>query len=504
MKTSHFMFLILLILILFSCSEIGISTDDINRDKDLSSIAPKKVTQLGSVTFTNPLGDGADPYIVKAGGKYWKCGSTGTAVYVHDGTETLTNANGMPATCVYTPPAGTMFSCHLWAPELHYLSGRWYIYCCADDGVDANHRMYVLEGGTDSTNPLSSPFLPKAKLIPIGSDYFAIDGHPFFYGNQLYFVWSGWPSTTSGTQRLYIAKMSNPYTISSARVEISRPDNAWEQIGYPTITVNEGPHVLISGTTVNIIYSASASWLDDYCLGRLTCTSSNLLLKSNWVKTGPVFSKTSTVWGPGHASFVTSLDNKQFWIIYHGAKYSGAGWDRDVRMQQYSWDANIPYFGKPLDPGVIMSGASNGETPLVNGVYKITSKNSNKCMDVPAGTSTPGTIIQQWSDNGNIAQRWLFTDMGDGYYKISSMCNNLCLDNAGSSINPGTKIIQWTDNGANAQRWRVENYNNGYFRIVNKKSLLAIDMPSFSDGAQFQQWILNIYDAQLFKIELQP
>ena len=33
----------------------------------------------------------------------------------------------------------------LWAPELHQIGDRWYVYYTASDGQNENHRMYVLE-----------------------------------------------------------------------------------------------------------------------------------------------------------------------------------------------------------------------------------------------------------------------------------------------------------------------------------------------------------------------
>lgn len=46
---------------------------------------------------------------------------------------------------VWRPEQGTAYSQELWAPELHYIDGAWYIYVAADDGNNANHRMYVLK-----------------------------------------------------------------------------------------------------------------------------------------------------------------------------------------------------------------------------------------------------------------------------------------------------------------------------------------------------------------------
>ena len=36
----------------------------------------------------------------------------------------------------------------VWAPELHFINGKWYIYFAADNGDNKNHRMHVLESAT--------------------------------------------------------------------------------------------------------------------------------------------------------------------------------------------------------------------------------------------------------------------------------------------------------------------------------------------------------------------
>lgn len=41
-------------------------------------------------------------------------------------------------------------------------------------------------------------------------------------------------------------------------------------------------------------------------------------------------------------SVVKSPDGTEDWIVYHAAKYSGAGWSRTVRLQKLIWEGNTP------------------------------------------------------------------------------------------------------------------------------------------------------------------
>jgi GH43 family beta-xylosidase len=153
-------------------------------------------------------------------------------------------------------------------------------------------------------------------------------------------------------QHLYIAPMSDPMTISGKRVLISSPEHDWEKQGRPL--VNEGPETLWNGDKLFIIYSASGSWGDDYCLGQLTWTGGDVLDPKSWMKKPePVFSGTEKVISPGHASFVKSRDGTEDWIVYHVAKHRGAGWNRQVHIQRFSWNEDgSPNFGEPVAAGV--------------------------------------------------------------------------------------------------------------------------------------------------------
>jgi GH43 family beta-xylosidase len=81
----------------------------------------------------------------------------------------------------------------------------------------------------------------------------------------------------------------------------------------------------------------------------------------------PVFTRTAEVFGPGHASFVKSRDDQEDWIVYHSAKHSGAGWNRRVNMQRFSWNPDgSPDFGTPIAAGVPMAEPSgdSADRPL--------------------------------------------------------------------------------------------------------------------------------------------
>ena len=307
------------------------------------------------LTFTNPIADrGNDPWVTLRDGKYYYCYSAGgVQVAAFDNLPEIGQAEG---SVVWQPPEGTAYSRELWAPELHYLDGAWYIYVAADDGDNKNHRMYVLKG---SSQDPTQPFRLVGKIAP-PEDFWAIDGTVMEYKDKLYFVWSGWEDTENLWQDLYIAPMSDPCTISGSRVRISTPEYPWERVGNPM--VNEGPAALAHNGAMHIVYSASGSWTDDYCLGLLTLTGSDPLDPKAWEKSPkPILSKSDRVFGPGHCSFTTSPDGKETFVVYHANTESGTGWNgRKIFAQKVGWDKeNKPVLGEPAAPGIKLAIAEN-------------------------------------------------------------------------------------------------------------------------------------------------
>lgn len=298
------------------------------------------------MTYTNPIATTAnDPYLIQHGDTYYYIYTGGTylkVANVKDPTR-LDYYDVTTAKTVYTAPEGTMWSKEYWAPELHYIQGEWYIYVAADDGLNDNHRMYVLKGTSQDPR---DPFEMVGKITD-PSDKWAIDGTVLQYKGELYHIWSGWAGDVNVQQNLYIAHMSDPCTIDSERVMLSYPSESWERKHY---SINEGPQILIKGDTVHIIYSASASWDDEYCLAALTYRpeQGDIMDPKAWIKTGPLFSKAEQAYGPGHCSFIKSPDGTEDYIIYHANRISHTGWSgRSGRMQKFTWNGDMPVFGTP-------------------------------------------------------------------------------------------------------------------------------------------------------------
>ncbi|WP_222851988.1 glycoside hydrolase family 43 protein [Cyclobacterium plantarum] len=306
-------------------------------------------------TFTNPIRNGADPWVFQKGEDYYYCASSGGGIAVSRSSK-LTDHGALQK--VWDAPDKGWNSANIWAPELHFIAGHWYIYYAAgkkSGGPFIHQRSGVLKSkGDDPFGPYEDMGMLYTgdDMSDPGSVKWAIDLTPFEHRGQLYATWSGWEEnrdTDRTPQHLYMAKMSDPATISSNRVKISSPEESWETGG--VLDLNEGPQVLKHGDQTFIIYSTRESWLKEYRLGQLKLKAANAdpMIAGNWVKSGPVFLGNDTVHGVGHCSFAKSPDGSEDWILYHSKKGTDPGWDRDIRLQPFHWHADgSPDFGAPV------------------------------------------------------------------------------------------------------------------------------------------------------------
>jgi len=294
--------------------------------------------------FPEPVVDsGSDPYVVIHAGHFYYCHSTGNDAICIRKAGTLDGIGRVYARTVWETHSGQHYGQNIWAPELHHIDDKWYIYYSAGPRVEHfnQHRMYVLEGTGD--DPQLAEYAMKGQIND-HSDCFAIDGTVLEMADgRRYYLWSGRRDATDLSQRLYIAKMKNPWTLEGEGICISSPVYAWERRG---LAVNEGPQVLYQGQRRHVIYSASWSEMDNYCLAQLSLLGDNPLDPTHWAKHPmPIFESQKGIVAPGHASFILTPDETYGWMIFHSARHTGARWNRQVRLRAFRMsDSGRPEF----------------------------------------------------------------------------------------------------------------------------------------------------------------
>nr|WP_321412151.1 family 43 glycosylhydrolase [uncultured Carboxylicivirga sp.] len=462
--------------------------------------------------FTNPIYDLADPHIVTYNGFYYATGTSGGNVVLKK-SKTIEGLKSSPAVEVFSPAKGGP-CCAYWAPELHRLDNKWYIYYTANDINNlSGQRTYVIENSND--DPTSQNWVNKGRIYDSYADYWAIDGTVLTLNDVNYFIWSGVANPSDGDkpQRIYIAEMLNPYTLKPGRTLLSSPDQSWESNG----AVNEGPEVIKKSGKVFVVYSANGCWTPDYLLGMVSMDDTeDPLNAAAWTKhSSPVFVKKTSiqVYGPGHHCFFTSPDGTEDWFAYHATTEEGGACDytRSVRAQQLYWNEDgTPDFREAIPTGLRMKAPSGEPTlpeksTLANGVYKILARHSGKALDVAGCSQKPGANVHQWDDNGLDCQKWVVQATEGGYYTIVAVAGGLALDISNCSTENGANVGMWQPNAADCHLYSIYQNGDGYYYIVSKRSskVLEIADGSTQSGANLQQNSSISADYQQFDFVLQ-
>ncbi len=308
--------------------------------------------------FTNPIVIGADPWFFQHDGNYvWSRKGPNESIVVG-----VTRDFTKPGEhrIVWRAPASGPCSREIWAPEIHRIGERWYIYFAASDGRNENHRMWVLESAADDPfsdytvrGPIYTGDHPETGV----TNRWAIDASLFSLRGERYMVWSGWRDERD-IQWLYIARMKDPFTLATRRVELCNNDDyLWERVDEKLTGrgLHEGPQILRRSNRVFLIYSCSGSWQASYKLGLLELKpDGDPLNPSHWTKhPKPVFASTPETFGVGHNCFVKSPDGMEDWILYHSKLDRTEGWRRVIHAQPFRWtDDGFPDFGEPVARGI--------------------------------------------------------------------------------------------------------------------------------------------------------
>ncbi|MBE5866535.1 MAG: alpha-N-arabinofuranosidase [Lachnospiraceae bacterium] len=238
---------------------------------------------------------------------------------------------------------------HIWAPELHFLQGKWYIYFAGGEKENIwNIRPYVLE--CTGVDPLEDAWIEKGKLQRAdGDDFsfeaFSLDTTVFEDAGKHYIVWAEKVGVGKQISNLYIAELESPYKLKTVQVLLTTPDYDWERIGF---WVNEGPGMIKRGNKLYLTYSASETGIH-YCVGMLTAESgSDLLDPLSWKKERYPVLKTDEskgIYGPGHNSFTKDAQGNDI-MVYHARTESVIVGDplynanRHAFLMKIGWDDN--------------------------------------------------------------------------------------------------------------------------------------------------------------------
>ncbi len=485
--------------------------------KHLISLAFLLILASPSMTgqdFSNPVADLADPYIFYYQNYYYLTGTTGGDVSFQR-SRTLEGLKSARRYTVFSPSSPGGQAGNYWAPEIFRYNGKWYIYYTAPKNNSslniADQRMHVLEN--NASDPTTGTWVYKGRLVPPGADYYAIDHIFFTHNGSNYIIYSGKRTSnfSIGGQNLYIAQVSNPWTITSSRSLLTEPI-------FGEGTVNEGPAIIRRGNTVNLTYSVEGCTSPNYRLRLATMNaSSNPMSRSSWnIRPGTVFSRNDQVdaFGPGHHGFFKSPDGTEDWFVYHATPEAGGACNnsRTTRAQRLYWNTdNTPVFPAPSATGIKLTSPSGEftlpvDSQIANGIYKIQVKISNRMLDVEGASPKNATNVSQYQDTGGLNQQWHIQATPEGCHTITSLAGGLALDVINCSIANAANVRMWPPNGGYCQQWSFVDIGDGYYRVVSRQSNKVLDIQDTGqvtqNGANLQQYDWLGRDNQKFKMEL--
>ncbi len=293
----------------------------------------------------NPILPNADPFITlhPVDGRYLLLATTGRTITIWSGPTIQTAAS--ESKVVFTPEPATLRQ--LWSPTLWHMQNKWWIYFTAEE-PGKPHAIYVLE--SNSSDPLGSYTFRG----PLSLGHPAIDPSVVTVNGTDYLMFV---SLDNGENAIQIARLPQPLQPVLPSALIAEPTLPWEKGAgtSKTYPVAEGPTALYHHGKTFIVYSASDTASPAYCLGLLTLTGKDPLLRQNWSKTPrPVFeqSPANGIYGPGRGTFAESADG-QSWLLYAAKTTdSPTSANRATRLQAFIWNADgTPSFGVPHSDG---------------------------------------------------------------------------------------------------------------------------------------------------------
>jgi len=311
------------------------STADMHVDWDhpnISTLSRGKheihgIVSSSSADYSDPfITERADPYIVDGenGWFYFTASypAYGSADKGYDRiilrrSTTVAGLADAEEKTIWKAHSSGIMSRHIWAPEMHYIGGKWYIFFAA--GTTENVwaiRPYVLECDGD---PYTGNWKECGQMQASAGDTesfagFSLDMTYFEHNGRHYVVWA----EIKGDSSLFMAEIdpSAPYRLISKPILLTKPEYDWEKVNN---RVNEGASVLETNGKVYIFFSASGTG-SEYCVGRLEADADADLMKvSSWSKLNTPVLATRDLngeSGPGHNCFVTD-ENGDLLIVYH-------------------------------------------------------------------------------------------------------------------------------------------------------------------------------------------
>ncbi|MCC8168425.1 MAG: family 43 glycosylhydrolase [Clostridiales bacterium] len=210
----------------------------------------------------------------------------------------------------------------IWAPELHYIGGKWYLLFAASSTVRDRWDINCHIMQCQSQDPYTGKWKEYGKLKGTSKDdfsftQFSLDMTYFECKGRHFLIWAQ-HSRPDRISCLYMAEIDPiaPWQLISMPMLLTQPEYPWEKVRF---AVNEGPSVLKHDGKIFVCFSASGTG-PEYCVGLLEADeNSEMLDPASWKKYDKPLLTSADLpdeFGPGHNSFTVDDQGRDV-FVYH-------------------------------------------------------------------------------------------------------------------------------------------------------------------------------------------
>lgn len=465
--------------------------------------------------YDNPfIEDRADPWITKGSDGYYyftasypmygSGDSNGYSKVTLRRAETIEGLQSAEEVTIWDSKNSVDIYRYIWAPELHEINGKWYIYFTGSTSSNVwGVRPHVLECVGDNIMDTSS-WIERGMFQTVENDDFSFNDFSldmtYFENNGTHYVI--WAQKGSASD-LYMATINpdEPWKLTSKAMLLSTPEYSWERINE---NVNEGPAVIKKDEKVFVYFSAAATGAE-YCMGVLTADSeSDLMNPLSWKKTPyPVLTSDDVPgeYGPGHNSF-TIDENGNDVFVYHARSqecyenkcdYSNQDplYDpcRDTRVKNVHWAAD----GTPI---LKMTSEQAVSEKNENITAVITVQDENETVEGAIlhydMTVENGAVVDKVGNNNGTVKNLKDEDIKNGTLLFNNDSDPVYIEIPDGTVGNSkditmSAVVNWKG-GVNASWLYTLGSNSGKYLYVTPSNNSSRLQTAFASGNNLNGW----------------
>ena len=265
------------------------------------------------------------------------------------------------------------------------------------------------------------------------------------------------------------------------------------------LDANSGPH--LSGACTNCAPLVTITPTLD---GNGNVTADSVTLDNNYYQLGqlsefvPVGAThiNSTVNAHGIVTAAFKNPNGQEVLVATNTNSSSTTFETTWNGQG-SFSYTLPSGATATFVGTVPAAPVLSGTPTAGHTYKIISRTTGKPFGVYGASTANGAQIVQWTDDDDPDQQWKLVSAGNGYYNLIDVNSGKALDDTGGSTSNGTIMQQYqiSGTGNSNQQWQIS-ADGSWYTITNRTSGLQLNLTggALADGTYIQQWASSSSD----------